>query len=1250
MDPLEKVEKLPNLNVWSTLCDVRRMLLDNQLADENPQHMELLFHSCGGSFHDVPGFVRSHQFTNYAYSSKGLFLPLLTEKFEITSSSTSTALTKPPETDASPPPATTSVATVATNSLTATQAKRPACKVHISAAENPCHFYVQKVENFERLKALEDELNKSVELDQVKKRDADVEWRSNMLVLAKAQEDMRWHRAKVMAVMSDEKDDNLEDQLCRHNYSKVEVEVLFVDTGITEVVVSDDLLPMTSYYKQQLPFQAIECGMMLVEPIDDDDDEDEDEDGGGGGGSCYGNVLVADNNKFDKTSGNANKGDGDDGEEKDAIPPDVILKFKELAKKVWTGSSVDHSDSTDDDDDEDDDEEESDDDVDGHHADDDVDPPNNDGSDNVSDSNSNNSSNVNDNSKKASTTTTLKSWSPDSGSFMLDASEDVSNAKLVALTVEVGSALTTALNTGEYRYSVNLHDTTSFGDYVVSYTELLVANRMAVVSLNGVKDLFKDLSSKYDDDDGSGKKKRKKLNGRTDSDNNDYDYDESEDDDDDSRGICGDDKDADVPEDKMHCLSVCKFISLCERYLLSKGRGVCLKLANQILLTVQDACMNNYKTVDYLDILNRTLKYTRYSNNIIPLINAILLVVHKDRFCSEAKNCNLWNTICFMLDRLRILSCSDNDVTSNDHCSCMIVRRGTSPSQHAKYLLFLLQSLPQMLQCSECQECFRMKGGVSLLSKILININLPINLTHLCINIIINLLEKQIGYGIDISHQNIPARASKKSSDQQNVLSTTNPTTSGEENVLSTRTTSSEEENAVVPMNSAELEQQQEHADLLKLKKMWERELQLNINLVRKRYKNVSQQLLEFVDNELSKFRKITGQEGAIGDDEDDYDDDDDEFENYDDDEFGSGGNNLYRNNINNAQPYIHQQQQPQQLTQQVYFRKLDYVDSLQMVCCVINRCIDMITTSSSTTTSSSSLLATISRTTLTLCVDLIYVVLIINKDNNRSRCNDRNNNWEKCVRCLQTNHALSSLVSLVDHCKDVDLVKDVFNVFTIISQSSFYARKELNGLKVLQIVERLQKNYPDDYDDDDVCKKLTNALARKKKEKKGTNEEKSKRPEVSWANVSDSLIKMRIEVRDVGGGEEDGCGEPPIKLEKQSIHFRAVSNRQEYSFNLQLHAEIIPEDCPIKVNSSEVNVTLVKKEPSEWPRLGSSRHSYVKYDYEMDRLDECGDGNGGENWDKADGEDWRCDYDYSDDEDDDMTLDEDDDGTEFLS
>ena len=60
----------------------------------------------------------------------------------------------------------------------------------------------------------------------------------------------RWQRAKVV-------DDTPTDD--------GEIDVFFVDTGESEFIRREDLLPIRSRFLN-LPFQAIECNLMYVEP------------------------------------------------------------------------------------------------------------------------------------------------------------------------------------------------------------------------------------------------------------------------------------------------------------------------------------------------------------------------------------------------------------------------------------------------------------------------------------------------------------------------------------------------------------------------------------------------------------------------------------------------------------------------------------------------------------------------------------------------------------------------------------------------------------------------------------------------------------------------------------------------------------------------------------------------------------------------------------------------------------------------
>ncbi|RKF76683.1 Protein wos2 [Golovinomyces cichoracearum] len=111
--------------------------------------------------------------------------------------------------------------------------------------------------------------------------------------------------------------------------------------------------------------------------------------------------------------------------------------------------------------------------------------------------------------------------------------------------------------------------------------------------------------------------------------------------------------------------------------------------------------------------------------------------------------------------------------------------------------------------------------------------------------------------------------------------------------------------------------------------------------------------------------------------------------------------------------------------------------------------------------------------------------------------------------------------------------------------------------------------------------------------------------PEILWAQRSSSTestknsITLTISVPDVVSKD---C---KIEIETKSIAFSGYSSslKRQYSFELELYDEIIPENCTIIKNPKEILLRLVKKELKQeyWPRLTKEKKKFgfIKTDFD---------------------------------------------------
>ncbi|CAH1780075.1 unnamed protein product [Owenia fusiformis] len=210
LDPLVHREYLPTLKMTTNAYELRREILQNNLAIENPDHINLLYKQCEGRI-ELPDTTP----------------PKKEDRAKI------------PETEVLPEGEQDHI-------------------VQISYVASPGCFFVHKRENIQSLNDLTDDINTRIE----EARNLNIPISTGMLCIAKFDEDeendaveadqaqCEWYRGVTLA--------------CRNS---IEFEVFFLDYGERSWVKKNDILPILDAHRE-LPFQAIECCIADVQPRD----------------------------------------------------------------------------------------------------------------------------------------------------------------------------------------------------------------------------------------------------------------------------------------------------------------------------------------------------------------------------------------------------------------------------------------------------------------------------------------------------------------------------------------------------------------------------------------------------------------------------------------------------------------------------------------------------------------------------------------------------------------------------------------------------------------------------------------------------------------------------------------------------------------------------------------------------------------------------------------------------------------------
>ena len=115
--------------------------------------------------------------------------------------------------------------------------------------------------------------------------------------------------------------------------------------------------------------------------------------------------------------------------------------------------------------------------------------------------------------------------------------------------------------------------------------------------------------------------------------------------------------------------------------------------------------------------------------------------------------------------------------------------------------------------------------------------------------------------------------------------------------------------------------------------------------------------------------------------------------------------------------------------------------------------------------------------------------------------------------------------------------------------------------------------------------------------------------PPFYWAQRK-NLVYVRIGIED--------CADPVIKVDKQSLYFKGKggADNKEYEANLQLFAEIKPDESKYNVRGRGIEFVLIKADDSApyWKRLSAEdkKFHWIKIDFnkwkdEDDSDDEAG-------------------------------------------
>lgn len=203
LDPVEKREWFPNLKVFSTLFTVRPSLLDIKYAKENPEHLRLLYKACEGILQ--PSYLK---FTNRAWTASGTIVSTKAEEFP--------------------------------------DDFKGYHDVYVTAVNSPDLVYVQLSANVKRLEELHEDIKGHMNRTQ---EQTEFTASEKLLVLVKTSDNC-WNRGIVQQVTDSQY-----------------LEVFLVDSGVTDDVPLSDVAPMPMHFNSQLPFQAIECSLIDLEPV-----------------------------------------------------------------------------------------------------------------------------------------------------------------------------------------------------------------------------------------------------------------------------------------------------------------------------------------------------------------------------------------------------------------------------------------------------------------------------------------------------------------------------------------------------------------------------------------------------------------------------------------------------------------------------------------------------------------------------------------------------------------------------------------------------------------------------------------------------------------------------------------------------------------------------------------------------------------------------------------------------------------------
>ncbi|XP_074645053.1 uncharacterized protein LOC141901607 [Tubulanus polymorphus] len=198
LDPMVERSRLKSIKSISHNFNIRNELLQNNFADDNPTHIKCLYKLCEGRVR-IP--VADRQQSRSLGTQRRLDTEILPQSVD-------------------------------------------RHIVYLSAVNTPEFLFVQKVDTFNRLEAMMQEINSDSDLPGTIERSL---ISMDMLCLAKFSIDNRWYRARV---------------ICERDGL---YEVFFIDYGDKEFVKYEDILHLPAKYTI-LPMQAIECKLVSVDP------------------------------------------------------------------------------------------------------------------------------------------------------------------------------------------------------------------------------------------------------------------------------------------------------------------------------------------------------------------------------------------------------------------------------------------------------------------------------------------------------------------------------------------------------------------------------------------------------------------------------------------------------------------------------------------------------------------------------------------------------------------------------------------------------------------------------------------------------------------------------------------------------------------------------------------------------------------------------------------------------------------------